>query len=399
VWWLVVRPFVVSVASVLIVAWTAWWYLFGYLTADAHHYLDFGRFFYAARLWRAGGSLYGASVATWLQLDQEGVHLWNLNPPHVSLIFLPLSYLRVESAYGVWFLLTALCLFLSARIVVRSLGLKLQSSHRVLVLAAFLVGTPSLVFVSTGNITGPITLLTTLLWSDWRRERWMRVGCYLGMACSAKAFFLPILLYLGLTKRWRASSVAVVTGLLWLAVGGYVFGWSELRYWIKSVSEIQWPWLMINASLVAPLTRVAYVLGGWSISASGMQTALTIGASLSIAVSLFGVWVAARDSDVDRACLLLFLTCLLASPLGWIYYWWMLIGPLVSCYPRHITIRRAAWMSLPGWLIPPAFLWPWPSVMFALTIGSIYFWSLLALWIGTVQSSLAPIKIEQAARP
>ena len=40
-----------------------------------------------------------------------------------------------------------------------------------------------------------------------------------------------------------------------------------------------------------------------------------------------------------------------------------------------------------GVAVPMSLIWPYGSVTFAVTVGSVYSWSLLALWLGAVVSA------------
>jgi hypothetical protein len=80
------------------------------------------------------------------------------------------------------------------------------------------------------------------------------------------------------------------------------------------------------------------------------------------------------------------LTAQLVSPLGWIYYLWLIAGPaaaIVQSSQSHpCTLRdRLAALALPGLLIPFSLNTlgsgsPWAD----LTLGSIYVWTTLFLW-------------------
>ena len=78
--------------------------------------------------------------------------------------------------------------------------------------------------------------------------------------------------------------------------------------------------------------------------------ALTIGTILGTIVLIAGL-VAAYRADADRATLILGVTSLLASPLGWIYYVWLGVGPFLAVRQRSLALRRAS-IFLLGWLIP-----------------------------------------------
>ena len=372
------------------VVWGTWWHVVAFVTLAKFNYLDFGRFYYAMRSWREGASLYDPSVATWLTLPTgEGMHLWNLNSPHVSLLFWPLSFASVEHAYLTWMLISFFCLAFSAQMIVDTLGLRLPRSTLALVAAFVFAATPTISYAGTGNVTGPVTLLTTWIWTEWRSRRVSRAAVGIGIAWSAKLFFLPLLVYLACKRQWRAVGLAGAVGVAMYGIGLLVFGWPEHVRWLQAISGVQWPWLTINSSIIAPFARVAYVGNGESVAAPQIATAVRIGMVAAAALGFVGLLTATLDESRDRGMLILLLTCLLASPLGWLYYWWTFAGPLVACMPSKV-IRWSFWISLPGWFTPMYFLWPYETVWFAATLGSVYTWSLSVLWCGCAVSAWKP---------
>ncbi len=91
-----------------------------------------------------------------------------------------------------------------------------------------------------------------------------------------------------------------------------------------------------------------------------------------------------RSSDEDTAWLLLLLAAILASPVGWVYYQPLLVGPGVALalsgrFPQFRWI--AVTCVVPG-LRTTLFQ---GSPLVALTLGSVYFWGLLAAFVGLLR--------------
>ena len=214
--------------------WGAIWHLISYISLSSSGFADFGRFYYAARLWRDGASLYGPSASTWLQLETgQGMHLWNLNPPHVSLLFLPLTWVGVEQAYAIWLGITFFCLVFAAQMIVDALRCRPTRLELALGAAFVFASTPTLAYSGTGNLTGPLALLMTWTWREWRLGRGRRAAIGIGIAWSAKLFLLPLVLYLVTKRQWRAAAVSIATGAGLFAIGLAVFGWAEQVSWTR----------------------------------------------------------------------------------------------------------------------------------------------------------------------
>jgi hypothetical protein len=98
---------------------------------------------------------------------------------------------------------------------------------------------------------------------------------------------------------------------------------------------------------------------------------------------------ASKGLDVDLTWSILWSAALLISPLGWTYYLWWGAGPFGA-----LTLH--AWRDRPKLqpciiAVGACFILPLgtvllgqPSVVASFTIGSIFTWALLAIWIGAV---------------
>jgi hypothetical protein len=101
--------------------------------------------------------------------------------------------------------------------------------------------------------------------------------------------------------------------------------------------------------------------------------------------------------DVDWAALLL--ASLLLSPLGWVYYLWIALGPLAAAighsrfWQRPHRVDLLLVPGLAGWLWYGKMAeWGQPSPLATATLASMYFWALLSLWLWTVNSVGVPRK-------
>ena len=137
----------------------------------------------------------------------------------------------------------------------------------------------------------------------------------------------------------------------------------------------------MNASVHALLGRT------WSqdifVTASSVDVAAAV---LSVVLVVFAIVYAWRTDDADAAILMLLVTSLLASPLGWIYYIPILAGPLTALL---VAGRLSVWSyaALAALMIPFPALYPYPSRLYAFTAGSLYTWSLIGIWAATALSS------------
>ena len=357
---------------------------------------DFGKFYYSARHFLEGVDLYAIGPATMVPMsDLEWLRLENMNPPHFHLLILPFSLWGPRVALAGWTIASVTSLTLAARLVINDLGRPMITRWRlaflVFVFVAW-VGTGSLIV--TGQLSWILLWPLTMSWSAMRRGHWLKSGMLVGLLASVKPFLGVLFVYFVIRRQYRAA----VAGLLALAsaflMGLAVFGIAAHVSWIRALRGIDWSWLAMNGSLLGFVTRVfsrSPQLVPLAAQPDVIIPLWLVAAALGLAVTL--VAVVRRRCEVDRAFLLLLVASLLFSPLGWVYYAWFLIPPLVAICGQGLFHRQRAW------LIPAlvAGLWPvpltvigQPSALATITLGSIYFWGFLSLWTAVLRDSPRP---------
>lgn len=118
-------------------------------------------------------------------------------------------------------------------------------------------------------------------------------------------------------------------------------------------------------------------------------------------IGLLTITIVAKDHAphyIDRGFALLLLAALLLSPLGWIYYLWIVVGPLVVLihywYNEESETKRSTLMRIRnsilfiscfGVFLPlPVVVLHQPSLAATVTYGSSYFWTFLFLWLALI---------------
>ena len=372
------RGAVFLVVAAAALAWLCVIYVVSWNVLIALHYNDFGKFYYAVLQWREGVGLYAPNPATLIRLSPTlSRQFWDLNPPHFHLLVWPLTYLSVRQASLAWMAINV-CLAAGAIVAVRT-ELSIRLSWRGWLVAAYLAlaAAPTLTWFVTGQLTGILAALGTWIWIELRRDRWTRAGVAIGLACGLKLFLAPLLLYLVIRRRWSAVAAAAAAIAASFATGLLLFGLAAHHDWIVALRDVQWTWAPMNASIVAPFARITVPSPGMADArAPGLGwTAAATGVSLVVLAA--GILASLRARAADRAVCVLYLTSLLCSPLGWVYYHWILAGPGVAVF--RLYDRRLVYAACAG-LLPPFFLLAVPSVPFAVTFGSAYTWSTLLLW-------------------
>jgi len=368
---------------------------------------DFGKLHASAQAYLAGRDMYDLGPATLSPVrGMSGdilhyIQFLNLNPPHFHLILLPLAPLPGPWALVVWGIVSLGCLGLSLHLIVREAGVTLTPWHRRLAALALLSFAGFGAVAVTGQVSFVLLLPMTLAWIRARRKSWAEAGVYLGLVMSVKPFLGIFLPYLVLRRRFDALGAALGAAAGAFLVGLGIFGWDAHRSWIAGLSAVTWEWVAMNASLLGFLKRVLAPSAYYAplLDAPGLIGPVWL--VLCAAVGLVTLTIAATDSSdhtVDRSFAVLLFAALLISPLGWTYYWWLALGPMVALVAAWNPLAQGTTLSsMARWrralllVAVPGLIWPLPATVAfqpnpwaTVLTGSAYFWATLALWAALI---------------
>lgn len=366
---------------------------------------DFAKAYYSAVAFVQGGEMYGVNPSTPSgEVDGKPLYLWNLNPPHYHLLLLPFTLLSVFPALILWCLLNLACFELSLRWIQRELHL--TEGQRRFALVGLLAFAGTTAWLLSGHCSLLLMLLVTRMWLEARRESWTRAGVYLGIGMSVKPFLLILLPYLLLRRRWKAAAAAVGMGLACFAAGVAVFGVGNLLAWHDKLGEsATWGWQFVNGSLYGLIAR--------TFTANPMGECLLAGppALVPLLWLLLGVpaglatlavtWRETSTADVDRSFAILLTAALLLSPLGWVYYFCLPLGPVGavalrwwseqaddSCWSRGLLFAAFCGLLCPITMVRQF----QPSAAATLLLGNLFSYCLLAVWIALLLDGIRALR-------
>jgi alpha-1,2-mannosyltransferase len=345
---------------------------------------DFGLFYASARQYLNHESPYGPLMRPGTRQVSDAR---NLNPPHVNLVFLPFALLPPRLALLGWLLLNLCALGDTARIAARQ-GIWKPLSLSGLAAGVFLLAwAPMAALVITGQLALLVMWLVTRAWCAARRGDWRRAGWWIGAAAATKLFLLVFIPYLVVRRRWGALRAAALQMGLLAAAGALVFGPGAYVAWWQQFGEVTWQGHYMNASWWGVLERALHGSPAYRplwMASSYVAVVWAIGALLVLALTYVRL-IPVGTTDVDFAFALLTTAALLASPLGWVYYFWLGALPLAAWV--RSTRPISAGTLLVGVVLTTAALWHasatiWlqPSGVATVTIGSVYFWALFGTW-------------------
>lgn len=409
---------VLPVVTILLVLWNSIFFVNAWCRLPAN---DFGRIFHSAVAFTEGRDMYAWSKATpaWLEEDYA-LNLYNMNPPHLHILILPLTWFSEDHAMAMWWVLSGFCLYACLRRIFRELNIELTPDNRRLGLVCLLAFAGTSSFLATAQLSFILLVAITWMWLAARHGRWDRAGIWLGLALSCKPFLGVVLAYFVYRRHFRAALTCLMTVALCVVAGWLIFGPENFASWQHKLSISDgWAWLPMNASLMAFLTRT---LGEsvWFVplAALGPTTIWLLWVVLGGLIGLVTMLLTNHETTpeaLDRNLILALTASVLLSPLGWIYYLWLLLPPALALWkagwpseadnPADEESPRIRGTRLLLWVSAFTFIWPivstrlfqpdgsdirhglfapatgfHPQMIATFFIGNMYFWGLLAFW-------------------
>jgi hypothetical protein len=303
----------------------------GYLEAWPLGFDFRGTLWEPARAFIDGAAMYPEPTREAVVLGNPAVY-----PPVLVLLLLPLALLPVAIASLVWFFVLGACVVVALRL----LGVHDWRCH---VLA---VSSPAVVHgMFYGNLTIALVTLVALAWR-FRDHAWVP-GIVVGAAVAAKLFVWPLVVWLLLTRRYRAAlwSGAAATSLVvgaWALIGFQ--GFHDYPALLRIVQDVY-------AVRSVSLATAAAALGA-PVSVAVVTAGVCGAAVLGLAAR------AARRPDGDRRAFVLVVgACIVASPIVWPNYLALLLVPIAITWSR---LAPMWWFGYAAWIL--TVIVPNPSV-------------------------------------
>jgi hypothetical protein len=281
--------------------------------AYGHGSVDVG-FDFRGTLWEPAQALFDG-LPMYPEPTRAAVEIGNpaVYPPFAVLLTAPLALLSASAASWAWFVALAAAVLASMWIVGvrdwRCRGLALTSP---VVLQGLYWGNLSLALLL------PVAL-------GWRyRERATIAGVAVGSAVAAKLIAWPLVVWLIVTKRYRAAAWAAGSAVV-LVIGS----WAVIDF----DGMLDYPALLRETQDVYAIRSdsIAGVLGGLGVSVTLAVASCWLAALVLVALA---VGAARREDGERKAFALLVGAAILASPIAWPNYAALLFVPIAVTWPR-----------------------------------------------------------------
>ncbi len=180
--------------------------------------------------------------------------------------------------------------------------------------------------VQHGLMLGALTPLLVLgVAVAWRyRDRALACAAAVAALVVAKLFLWPLVVWLLVTRRFRAAALAVALGAASVAVCWAIIDFHGLSGYPRMLNDLSTISEGVGVSVVAALIKIGI--------GAGVARALALAGGLALAVS--GVRLLGRPAGERRAFSLAVLGGLVASPMVWPHYLALLVIPIALAAPR-----------------------------------------------------------------
>jgi hypothetical protein len=276
-------------------------------------------------------------------------------------------------AQALWSLAGALALVASVRVMSRTL--ELQRRDVWWAVAILSVSYPAWLIWFQGQVIWLLLYPFTRAWAALRTGQQMVAGLWLAPVIAVKPQFALMALLL----PWRVWLTAGVASASVTAIGIILTGWSAWTAWLRLGGNVRWLAWPDNASLWGVLSRLksGRLLGG----ALSDLSPFVVGLGIVLAAAL--AWCVAREEDPDRRLSLAVLWTVVVSPLGWVYYVPIGMGPFIASWPA------TAWMTVAAavFAIPLPLVYPLlQSPTTVRLLGSLYTLGILCAFIAWMRT-------------
>jgi alpha-1,2-mannosyltransferase len=318
----------------VLVTGVAGW-LFWHFYNRGHQFFDLKIYVKAVRWWAHGNDLYAYAQPDFLQGE-----LYFTYPPFGAVLLFPFGFLPLGVTEVLFTLGTIAAVIVTTIWIFRALELKLEWVWYAVPLILAMEPLRETIPLGQINMLLVVLILFDLLVLAPRGSRWTGVG--IGLATAIKLTPGIFLVYLLLTRQWRAAATAVATAagvtLLTAAIAPRA-SWDFWTHALWDTARVGRTDITGNQSLLGLLHRL-------SAPASPNRVLWILLALAVLAFGLLRAVLAHRAGNEVAALALTGLTGALISPITWPHHLYWIVPALAVC-----LAARRWWLLLPGYLV------------------------------------------------
>ncbi|STX50312.1 mannosyltransferase [Legionella busanensis] len=349
--------------------------------------LDFVSFYASALAYNNHSNPYTSLSATFLSTNEKLPI--NLNPPFFMEILRPLAFLNYKEAVVLWsvsiFILGLIGAYFSFKLTLKPALFRKNWLYCLVIYIAFY---PTIMSTNLAQIGGLLLFFIVIGYNFYRQNNDVYAGLLWGIITSLKLFPALLFIFAWKEKRYRVLIIMIMTCLTAHLIPVFTYGIQIYNNYFSLLGRVLWYGDSWNASIYGFLFR--FLVDPYSRNPDLWLVQLIYYITFISGL----IWYIKRLNYLERNrnnhrsfCLTL-VVMLVLSPLGWLYYFPLLIMPLVDLYESieqgpPITLDMSLWIisflfvNFPiGYLA--AHQMP-PDIFYKLTCFSVYFYGLLIM--------------------
>ncbi|MBL7479685.1 glycosyltransferase family 87 protein [Legionella bononiensis] len=383
-----------------------------YLVFNDKFKLDFTTFYSSIQALMHDDNPYATLVADYLPIPRK--LSGNLCPPVFLVLTYPLGLLNYHTALLCWFLISFISGLIGAGITF-SLAFSKDSLHQygLILVLLYMMLFSTIMNLVIGQIGSILFLFIMLGYYYYLRERDYLAGILWALIISIKFFPGLLFFYVLAERRFKLFFTMLFICLCCWAIPLYLCGPQIYQHYYNLMSNVTWYADSWNASIYGFLFRL-FTFNFNVPHELRLKISLIYLIVFTIAFGFYYHFLRKITNDstnhpVDhyRFCLTL-VFMLLLSPFGWIYYFSLLILPLLLCWSKEVQKLNAPTRTLGFWLLCLFLLnFPFDYVKFGYmpnfltrtTIYSFHFYGLLSLAYLIIKEKALPGQNELIAPP
>jgi hypothetical protein len=358
---------------------------------------DFYKFYMSSKLLWSGNNVYTLIPITDSNaIPAIGKYLHpNLNSPFHILCMSLFGLTNFQTAFLVWSLFSFCCGLLAITLFYQTItNNSINLTSLMTMWMIFLLYFPSWINFRLGQFSFFLLFLIVISWRFSRRGQDVAAGMVLGLAAGLKLFFGIFVILFICYRRWRLVFFLIGTFLACNILSLIIFKMPTYENFFYLLQNMPWYAGSWNASFLGFFTRI---FGGSMniplLNLPWLARALSLLLSLALLVWMIS-WIrrgscGSGGDHFDLVFSLALVEMLLISPYGWLYYFPILILPMIVAWrfvknnnfnsvSKFLIILIWVLTTIPTPLISAEDLKMNQPIVWFTSVG-IYFYALLAL--------------------
>ncbi len=355
-----------------------------YLVLTHKQRLDFSSFYSSTKAWEMSKNPYQVLTTSYLPTVEKLPV--NLNPPFFLWLTKPFSHLSYYKALTLWYILSFIAGLVGAGLVFKlTFSAAFYHEYKLYLYLTYLSLFSTLANAAIVQVGAFLLFFIMLGFYFYKKGNDLCAGFFWGLITALKLFPALLFFYMVLQKRYKLALTFSIIALILSLIPWFNYGSTIYREYFSMLPRVLWHGDNWNASFYGYIFRLFMHI---PLSLSRLSAIRIIYVLLFTGTLLWYLKKTRHAPSPEYAFALTLICMLLMSPLGWIYYFSLLLFPFCLGL-QGITQDSSPLKNSQLWGLLSLFLLNFPigykcsaempSYIDKLTIFSFHFYGLLIL--------------------